>query len=50
MQGWRFSQEDAVIANPHFDADAGVFGVFDGHGGFECAIFCQQFFELKLKE
>jgi serine/threonine protein phosphatase PrpC len=24
--------------------------VFDGHGGLECAKFCEKFFESKLRE
>ena len=28
----------------------GLFAVFDGHGGLECAKFCEKFFEAKLKE
>ena len=43
-------QEDAHIANPNFDQDTGLFAVFDGHGGLECAKFCEKFFEQKLKE
>ena len=27
-----------------------LFAVFDGHGGLECAKFCEKFFEAKLKE
>ena len=50
MQGWRFTQEDAYIANPNFDTGTGIFGVFDGHGGFECAKYCEKFFETQLKQ
>ena len=42
--------EDAHIINPTFDADVGLFAVFDGHGGLECAKFCERYFETKLKE
>lgn len=42
--------EDAHITNPLFDKDIGLFAVFDGHGGLECAKFCERFFEGKLKE
>lgn len=42
MQGWRLNMEDAHIANPKFltDPDKAVFGVFDGHGGREVAVYC----------
>jgi len=42
--------EDAHITNPNFEPDVGLFAVFDGHGGLECAKFCEKFFEAKLKE
>jgi len=50
MQGWRLNMEDAHITNPLFDKDIGLFAVFDGHGGLECAKFCERYFEGKLKE
>ena len=44
MPGWRCGMEDAhvcfeVKGDPN---EAIVFGVFDGHGGKEVAIFCQE--------
>ena len=42
--------EDAHISNPKFDNDMALFAVFDGHGGIECAKFCEKYFEGKLKE
>ena len=27
--------------NPKLDNDMGLFAVFDGHGGIECAKFCE---------
>ena len=53
MQGWRKSMEDAFVAEssiPMLDgtngsqaqAQAQVFGVFDGHGGSEVALFCKR--------
>lgn len=50
MQGWRLNMEDAHITDPNFDKDIGLFAVFDGHGGLECAKFCERFFGMKLKE
>jgi len=50
MQGWRLNMEDAHICNPNFDQGVGLFAVFDGHGGLECAKFCERYFENKLKE
>ena len=44
------SQEDAHIVNPQFDNGIGLFAVFDGHGGIECAKFCERFFPDKLRE
>lgn len=55
MQGWRCGMEDAHI---NFKVkgdtnDALVFGVFDGHGGKEVAVFCkeniQAMFEKQLE-
>ncbi len=43
-------QEDAHIVAPNFDEGIGLFAVFDGHGGLECAKFCEKFFGEKLKE
>lgn len=42
MQGWRLNMEDAHIANPKYSGDENkaVFGVFDGHGGREVAVYC----------
>ena len=42
--------EDAHITDPHFDDNFGLFAVFDGHGGIECAKFCGQYFGAKLKQ
>jgi len=50
MQGWRLNMEDAHICNSNFEEGVGLFAVFDGHGGLECAKFCEKFFEPKLKE
>jgi protein phosphatase 1G len=46
MQGWRCGMEDAHIC---FEVkgdenEAMVFGVFDGHGGKEVAVFCKENF------
>jgi protein phosphatase 1G len=37
VQGWRSTQEDDVSALTAFDANASLFGVFDGHNGAEVA-------------
>ena len=37
--------EDAHIANPNIEERVGLFAVFNGHGGIECAKFCENFFE-----
>ena len=52
MQGWRTGMEDAHIAEEIMlpDGKKGmIFGVFDGHGGKEVAIFAQTHFTRILK-
>ena len=41
--------EDAHIINPNVDPGVGLFAVFDGHGGIECAKYCESKFESVLK-
>lgn len=41
--------EDAHITDPNIDPGIGLFAVFDGHGGIECAKFCENKFEKVLK-
>lgn len=49
MQGWRRSMEDAHIAHVDFDNNGtSLFGVFDGHGGSEVAIFVKRHFKEEL--
>ncbi|KIY96122.1 Protein phosphatase 1G [Monoraphidium neglectum] len=49
MQGWRRTMEDAHIAQTGLDQDTGaIFGVFDGHGGAEVALFCQKYMAQEL--
>ena len=40
MQGWRTNMEDAHLAQLDFEDGIHFFGVFDGHGGKEVAIYC----------
>jgi len=42
--------EDAHVANSKFLADENkaLFGVFDGHGGREVAVFCNKHYETIL--
>lgn len=40
--------EDAHITKPDFMPDISVFGVFDGHGGKEVAIFVEKHFLEEL--
>lgn len=44
--------EDAHVANAQYDnnPEKALFGVFDGHGGREVAIYCNQTYENVLKE
>ena len=45
MQGWRKTMEDAHIAHVNFDGTGkSLFGVFDGHGGKEVALFAKRHF------
>lgn len=44
MQGWRISMEDAKLTNINLDDNTQLFGVFDGHGGKEVAIFVERHF------
>jgi serine/threonine protein phosphatase PrpC len=39
MQGWRNQQEDSHIAEVKLPNGEALFGVFDGHGGKEVALF-----------
>ena len=49
MQGWRDTQEDAHIAELDIGNGVSIFGVFDGHGGPEVALFVQNNFIPVLK-
>jgi len=52
MQGWRLNMEDSHVANVKFmgTQNKALFGVFDGHGGREVAIFCQNHYEEILEK
>ena len=50
MQGWRNNQEDAHIADLKLPNGEAVFGVFDGHGGKEVALFVAKHFVNVLKK
>lgn len=39
MQGWRKTQEDSHIAELKLPNGEAIFGVFDGHGGKDVALF-----------
>jgi len=49
MQGWRTNMEDAHIAKINFEPECSLFGVFDGHGGKEVALFVEKHFIEELK-
>lgn len=42
MQGWRLNMEDSHLVDLKFmdNENKALFGVFDGHGGREVAIYC----------
>mmetsp|Transcript_15836 Transcript_15836/g.29010 ORF Transcript_15836/g.29010 Transcript_15836/m.29010 type:complete len:312 (-) Transcript_15836:9-944(-) len=48
MQGWRSSMEDAHLTNLSVDERTACFGVFDGHGGKEVALFVSKHFATEL--
>lgn len=48
MQGWRRSMEDSHIAHTDLDNGCSLFGVFDGHGGQEVALFVKERFKQEL--
>jgi len=41
VQGHRNSMEDSHIVELTLDSESALLGVFDGHGGAECATYCQ---------
>eukprot|EP00349_Pseudokeronopsis_sp_Brazil_P001236 CAMPEP_0202956384 /NCGR_PEP_ID=MMETSP1396-20130829/887_1 /ASSEMBLY_ACC=CAM_ASM_000872 /TAXON_ID= /ORGANISM="Pseudokeronopsis sp., Strain Brazil" /LENGTH=214 /DNA_ID=CAMNT_0049673365 /DNA_START=18 /DNA_END=662 /DNA_ORIENTATION=+ len=49
MQGWRNTQEDSHIAEINLPNGEAVFGVFDGHGGKEVALYVKDRFVNELK-
>lgn len=44
--------EDAHVANGRFmgDPNKALFGVFDGHGGREVAVYCNEEYEKILED
>ena len=48
MQGWRTSMEDAHLTH-QIDSETSIFGVFDGHGGKEVAIYVAKNFVNEIK-
>lgn len=42
MQGWRKSNEDAHIHTLDLGDGNSLFAVFDGHGGEQVAMFCEE--------
>lgn len=50
MQGWRLNMEDSHVSNCKYGGteDTCIFGVFDGHGGREVAIYTEKHYENLL--
>jgi protein phosphatase 1G len=46
--GWRTKMEDSHIAQTGLPDKVSVFGVFDGHGGAEVALFVKKHFIATL--
>ncbi len=44
FEGWRTKMEDTHIAQTNLPNDVSVFGVFDGHGGAEVALYVKKHF------
>lgn len=50
MCGWRIYMEDGHIDVPALnDKKNSLFGVFDGHGGAEVAVFVERHFRIELE-
>ncbi|PIK47688.1 hypothetical protein BSL78_15462 [Apostichopus japonicus] len=50
MQGWRLAQEDDHNCLSLFAEDTELFGVYDGHGGPEVAIYCAKHLPKLIKK
>eukprot|EP00350_Pseudokeronopsis_sp_OXSARD2_P008286 CAMPEP_0170556792 /NCGR_PEP_ID=MMETSP0211-20121228/18683_1 /TAXON_ID=311385 /ORGANISM="Pseudokeronopsis sp., Strain OXSARD2" /LENGTH=79 /DNA_ID=CAMNT_0010867343 /DNA_START=90 /DNA_END=329 /DNA_ORIENTATION=+ len=50
MQGWRNTQEDSHVCEANLPNGEAVFGVFDGHGGKEVALYIKDRFVAELKK
>jgi len=50
MQGWRNTMEDSHIAHMDLPGGVSIFGVFDGHGGREVALYVKDIFEREIKK
>lgn len=52
MQGWRLNMEDSHLADVNFmESDKkSLFGVFDGHGGREVAVYCKKHYGTMLAD
>jgi len=48
MQGWRRTMEDSHIAHTDLENGVSLFGVFDGHGGQEVALWVKDNFKKEL--
>jgi len=50
MQGWRLVHEDSQIAELTLPNGEAIFGVFDGHGGKEVALYVRENLVETLKK
>ena len=50
MQGWRKRMEDSHISDLDVSKGNHIFGVFDGHGGREVAVWIKKHFTKKISD
>ena len=50
LLGWRTNMEDSHISEQQVTPNVQVFGVFDGHGGKEVALYVEKHFVVELRK
>ncbi len=49
-KGWRTKMEDSHIAECNLPGNVSIFGVFDGHGGAEVALYVKKYFLREIQQ